>query len=55
MSKKDLNTFDRLVKKAASKKPKEVPKKPSKAPSKKQLEEVFVLDKKSLTIKKNQK
>lgn len=48
MSKKDLNTFDRLVKKAASKKP-------SKAPSKKQLEEVFVLDKKSLTIKKNQK
>ena len=48
MSKKDLNTFDRLVDKVASKKSKEVP-------FKKQLKEVFVLDKKSLTIKKNQK
>ena len=53
MNKKDSEIFAKLVKKVAGYKPPHPLKKPTKAPSKKQMEEVFVLDKKTMTIKKS--
>lgn len=52
MEKNTLNNFEKLVKKVGSYKPAEPPKKPTKAPSAEQLREVYTLDKRSMTIKK---
>ena len=53
MNKKDSEIFAKLIKKVAGYKPAHPLKKSTKAPSKKQMEEVFVLDKKTMTIKKS--
>ena len=52
MNDKELNSLKRLVKKAGSYKPDETPTKPEKAPTAEQLRQVYVLDKRSMTIKK---
>ena len=51
MNKKDSEIFAKLIKKAVGCKPTPSPKKRRKAPTKKQLEEVFFLDRETMTIK----
>ena len=51
MNKKDSEIFAKLIKKTAGCKPTPSLKKRRKAPTKKQLEEVFFLDRETMTIK----
>ena len=53
MDDKETNSLKRLVKKVGSYKPDQVPTKPEKAPTAEQLRETYVLDKRSMTVKKS--
>ena len=52
MDKKELKMLEVLARKILTHKPDYLPNKPKKYPPKKQLEEVFFLDKETMTIEK---